>query len=53
MRRIFPALAFAAATLFVGTASAADLTVELHGIRAQTGTIRLAVVDGQASWTPT
>jgi uncharacterized protein (DUF2141 family) len=50
MRRTFPALVFTAATLFAGTASAADLTVELHGIRAQTGTIRLAVVDGQAGW---
>lgn len=31
-------------------ASAADLTVTLHGVRAQTGAIRLAVVDSQAGW---
>jgi uncharacterized protein (DUF2141 family) len=31
-------------------AQAADLTVTLHGVRAQTGLLKLAVVDSQAGW---
>ena len=31
-------------------ANAADLTVTLHDVRAQTGVIKLAVVDSQAGW---
>ena len=31
-------------------AHAADLTVTLQGVRAQTGVLKLAVVDSQAGW---
>ncbi len=31
-------------------AQAADLTVTLHDVRAQTGLLKLAVVDSQAGW---
>lgn len=32
------------------TAQAAELTVVLHDVRAQTGLIKVALVDSQASW---
>jgi len=32
------------------TVSAAELTVHLHGIRAQTGLLKVAVVDSQDGW---
>ena len=38
------------AALLPAIGNAADLTVELHGVRVQTGMLRLAVVDGQAGW---
>lgn len=50
MRRTSPALAFVAAALFASAAGAADLTVQLHGIRVQTGKISMAIVDGQEGW---
>lgn len=31
-------------------AAAADLTVQLHGLRAQTGLIKVALVDSQDAW---
>ncbi|MGR4876030.1 DUF2141 domain-containing protein [Pseudoxanthomonas sp. LARHCG66] len=34
----------------IASAQAADLTVTLRGVRAQTGLIKLAVVDSQAGW---
>ena len=38
------------ALLAGGPAFAGDLTVKLHGVRAQTGLIRAAVVDSQEAW---
>ncbi|MGE8214907.1 hypothetical protein D3C87_198420 [compost metagenome] len=39
-----------AGLLLAASASAGDLQVDLHGIRAHTGTVRLAVVDSAAGW---
>ncbi len=39
-----------AGLLLASTAAAGDLQVDLHGIRAHTGTVRLAVVDSAAGW---
>lgn len=50
MRRTFLMSSFLAVSLFSGAIHAAELTVELQGIRAQTGKIRLAIVDGQEGW---
>lgn len=44
------ALAVAVSLAAAGPAAAADLTVELHGIRAQTGVVKIAVVDSQDAW---
>ena len=44
------ALVIVAALVVAGPVSAGDLTVRLHGIRAQTGLIKVAVVDSQAGW---
>ncbi|MDR6841777.1 DUF2141 domain-containing protein [Pseudoxanthomonas sacheonensis] len=38
------------ALLAGGPAFAGDLTVKLHGVRAQTGLIKAAVVDSQEAW---
>ncbi|HET6783817.1 MAG TPA: DUF2141 domain-containing protein [Pseudoxanthomonas sp.] len=38
------------AALSSANASAGDLTVKLHGIRAQTGLVKVAVVDSQEAW---
>jgi uncharacterized protein (DUF2141 family) len=46
--RIAP-LALVAALSSAG-AFAGDLTVKLHGIRAQTGLVKVAVVDSQEAW---
>lgn len=40
----------AALVALAAPAHAADLTVTLHDVRAQTGLIKLAVVDSQAGW---
>jgi uncharacterized protein (DUF2141 family) len=37
-------------TLIAAPAFAAELTVHLHGIRAQTGLVKVAVVDSQDAW---
>ena len=37
-------------TLIAGPAFAAELTVHLHGIRAQTGLLKVALVDSQDAW---
>ena len=42
--------AISLALLASGPAFAGDLTVKLHGVRAQTGLIRAAVVDSQQAW---
>lgn len=39
-----------AGLLLAASATAGDLQVDLHGIRAPTGTLRLAVVDSAAGW---
>ena len=44
------ALAIVASLVVAGPVAAGDLTVTLHGIRAQTGLIKVAVVDSQAGW---
>lgn len=44
------ALAITASLAAVGPAAAADLTVKLHGIRAQTGLVKIAVVGSQDAW---
>lgn len=44
------ALAIAVSLAAVGPAAAADLTVKLHGIRAQTGLVKIAVVGSQDAW---
>ena len=44
------ALAIVASLVVAGPVSAGDLTVTLHGIRAQTGLVKVAVVDSQAGW---
>lgn len=44
------ALAIAVSLATVGPAAAADLTVRLHGIRAQTGLVKIAVVGSQDAW---
>ena len=44
------ALALAAALAVAAPAAAAGLTVKLHGLRAQTGLVKVAVVDSQAAW---
>jgi len=44
------ALALAAALAVAGPAAAAELTVKLHGLRAQTGLVKVAVVDSQEAW---
>ena len=44
------ALAIVASLVVAAPASAGDLTVTLHGIRAQTGLVKVAVVDSQAGW---
>ena len=36
--------------LLAGPALAAELTVNLHGIRAQTGLLKVALVDSQDAW---
>lgn len=38
------------AALSSANAFAGDLTVKLHGIRAQTGLVKVAVVDSQEAW---
>lgn len=38
------------AALSSASAFAGDLTVKLHGIRAQTGLVKVAVVDSQEAW---
>ena len=38
------------AALSSASALAGDLTVKLHGIRAQTGLVKVAVVDSQEAW---
>lgn len=38
------------AALFGGLSCAGELTVTLHGIRAQTGLVRISVVDSQDAW---
>jgi uncharacterized protein (DUF2141 family) len=38
------------AALSGASAFAGDLTVKLHGIRAQTGVVKVAVVDSQEAW---
>ncbi|MGH8027562.1 MAG: DUF2141 domain-containing protein [Pseudoxanthomonas sp.] len=38
------------AALSSASALAGDLTVKLHGIRAQTGLVKVAVVDSQQAW---
>ncbi|NDK38857.1 DUF2141 domain-containing protein [Pseudoxanthomonas gei] len=43
-------LALAAALAVAGPAAAAELTVKLHGVRAQTGLVKVAVVDSQEAW---
>ena len=43
-------IAIGLALLAGGPAFAGDLTVKLHGIRAQTGLIKVAVVDSQQAW---
>lgn len=43
-------LVVAAMLLAIAPAVAADLTVNLHGIRVQTGLVKVAVVDSQAGW---
>jgi uncharacterized protein (DUF2141 family) len=43
-------LAVVLACFGVFQVQAADLTVTLHDVRAQTGLLKLAVVDSQASW---
>lgn len=44
------ALAITVSLAAVGPAAAADLTVKLHGIRAQTGLVKIAVVGSQDAW---
>ena len=44
------ALAIAVSLAAVGPVAAADLTVKLHGIRAQTGLVKIAVVGSQDGW---
>lgn len=41
---------FALIALSSASAFAGDLTVKLHGIRAQTGLVKLALVDSQEAW---
>ena len=43
-------LALVLACIVAFQAQAADLTVTLHGVRAQTGLLKLAVVDSQDGW---
>ena len=52
MNRFRTLLASAAllSTLLAGPAFAAELTVNLHGIRAQTGLLKVALVDSQEAW---
>ena len=38
------------ALALAGSAHAADLAVTVHDVRAQTGTLRVAVVDSSAGW---
>ena len=44
------ALALAAALAVTAPAAAAELTVKLHGIRAQTGVVQVAVVASRDGW---
>ena len=48
-RRLLP-LTLVLACFGALQAHAADLTVTLQGVRAQTGVLKLAVVDSQAGW---
>jgi len=50
MHRSIYALALLSLSLLSGMANAADLTVQLHGIRVQAGNIMMTVVDSQDSW---
>lgn len=49
VRRTLP-IAVLIAGACAAQAQAADLTVTLHGVRAQTGVLKLALVDSQAGW---
>lgn len=49
-RHYTPPLSLFLACCAVLPAWAADLTVTLHDVRAQTGLLKLAVVDSQAGW---
>lgn len=44
------ALAIVAALAFAAPVTAAELTVKLHGIRVQTGLLKVALVDSQEAW---
>jgi len=44
------ALAIAVSLAAAGPVAAADLAVKLHGIRAQTGLVKIAVADSQDAW---
>lgn len=48
-RPLFVSLALLPAFI-AGPAFAAELTVNLHGIRAQTGLVKVALVDSQDAW---
>ncbi|WP_312710425.1 YbfB/YjiJ family MFS transporter, partial [Stenotrophomonas sp.] len=48
--RFIAGMSSTAGLLLASTAAAGDLQVDLHGIRAHTGTVRLAVVDSAAGW---
>lgn len=47
--RLLMSTSLVALSLFA-TAQAAELTVVLHGVRAQAGTISVSVVDSQEAW---
>ena len=48
-RPLFATLALLSMSI-AGPAFAAELTVNLHGIRAQTGLLKVALVDSQDAW---
>ncbi len=48
-RPLFVSLALLS-TFIAGPAFAAELTVNLHGIRTQTGLVKVALVDSQDAW---
>ena len=48
--KIAASAAICLATLSAAPAFAADLTVNLQGLRAQTGLIKVALVDSQQAW---